>query len=83
MHGITSLESGLRQAASIAGLARSFEAVNCYQLAGRSVGWALLMHQNLDVGLGAVKLFPDRKALFIERPGPEITGESQNMTVTE
>lgn len=83
MHRVPSLKSCLRQAASISGLARPFESMDSNQLAYGFVPRALLVDQHLDIRLRAVKPFLDRKALFIERPGPEIPGKSQKMRITE
>src|SRR5256885_2232127 len=81
MHRIASLESGLRQAARVTGLAGALQSVDCNQLAlGLSLR-PLFVHQHLDIGLSPVKLLLHREAFFIERPRPEIAHEGQEMRI--
>ena len=54
MRGASGLERGLRQAARVAGVARSFQAVDQNQLGDGLAGRALRMDQHLDARFGFV-----------------------------
>jgi len=82
VNGIACFKARLRQAAHVTGFAGAFEPVCQDDLAHYGAGRALLLDQNLDLGLGPIELRLHWITSGIELPRPEISSGRQEVVVS-
>jgi len=83
MDRVASFESRRRQAARVAGLARTFETVDQDQFADRLAVRILRMHQDFDSRLALIADRLHGPAVLAFRAGPKVAGDGRKVAVLE
>ena len=83
MRGKTGAQGGRGEAAHVARLARTFEAVHHDDFAQRFARRALRFHQHLDAGLGVYQAALNGKLRADIGPLPEVGGDGLEVRVAE
>ena len=79
--GEACFETGLSQAAHVAGFAGAFQAVSEHNLAQRRTSGPLFLDQDLHIGLGPVKLRFHGIAIDVEPARPKVARDGQEVMV--
>ena len=83
MDRVSTFERRLGEAARVAGIARTLEAVHDDQVRGRLSSGTLRVGQHLDVRRGTEIFRLDREPLDIQASRPIIAGDGQEMGIRE
>ena len=83
MNAVTALKCRLRKAVDVPGVCRTFQPVNTNDLAFRHRSRPMFMDENAVFLIDSILFASRRKALLVYAPRPEITGNGQNVRITE